>query len=181
MFVLQPSNILFSLDGQVKVADFGLVKAMQEPCGVDTQKGHYNYNHSVNVGTMLYMSPEQLNSRKYDYKVDIYSLGLIFFELLVPFRTDSERIKVLTNLKKHLYPEEFKEMYPKEVFREAVRKSRVLMLCLCLQFVLIDNMLNEVPEKRLTTIGIKARAPCNMKDGQYDESYHFKLPVGRMD
>lgn len=65
-------------------------------------------------GTMLYMSPEQFNNGKYDYKVDIYSLGLIFFELLVPFATESERVKVLTNIKKHDYPKGFKEKYPNE-------------------------------------------------------------------
>lgn len=37
-------------------------------------------------------------------------------------------------------------------------------------------MLNKVPEKRLTTIGIKVRPPCNMKDSQYSEEYHYSLP-----
>ena len=39
------------------------------------------------VGTQMYMSPEQLAKKPYDKKVDIYSLGLVFFELLVAFST----------------------------------------------------------------------------------------------
>jgi serine/threonine protein kinase len=39
------------------------------------------------VGTQLYMSPEQLAQRQYNHRVDIFSLGLILLELLVPFST----------------------------------------------------------------------------------------------
>ncbi len=39
------------------------------------------------VGTQLYMSPEQLDQRPYNHSVDIFSLGLILLELLVPFST----------------------------------------------------------------------------------------------
>jgi serine/threonine protein kinase len=39
------------------------------------------------VGTQLYMSPEQLAQRPYNHRVDIFSLGLILLELLVPFST----------------------------------------------------------------------------------------------
>lgn len=61
------------------------------------------------------MSPEQFHSRIYDYKVDIYSLGLIFFELLVPFHTEMERNKMLSDVKKNIYPSGFTEKFPDEV------------------------------------------------------------------
>jgi serine/threonine protein kinase len=51
------------------------------------------------VGTRLYMSPEQCNLEPYDHKVDIFSLGLILLELLVPFDTVSQRCAVLTKAK----------------------------------------------------------------------------------
>lgn len=60
------------------------------------------------------MSPEQSKGRIYDYKVDIYSLGIILFELLVPFSTDMERIKTLTDIKAQKFPEGFAEKYPAE-------------------------------------------------------------------
>ncbi len=47
--------------------------------------------HTKNIGTLLYASPEQLNENFYDYKSDIFSLGLIFYELLCPFRTSMEK------------------------------------------------------------------------------------------
>ena len=69
---LKPDNIFIQED-TIKIADFGLV----------TNKG----KHSTNmVGTVLYMAPEVTAEKgDYDNKVDIYSLGLIFLELLVPF------------------------------------------------------------------------------------------------
>jgi hypothetical protein len=47
--------------------------------------------HTKNIGTFLYASPEQLNVNFYDYKSDIYSLGLILYELICPFRTSMEK------------------------------------------------------------------------------------------
>lgn len=61
------------------------------------------------------MSPEQSDGRMYDYKVDIYSLGIILFELLVPFSTAMERIKTLTDLKCLKFPDGFASKYPAEV------------------------------------------------------------------
>ncbi|RZC35358.1 eukaryotic translation initiation factor 2-alpha kinase-like, partial [Asbolus verrucosus] len=151
-----PSNIFFSLDGQIKVGDFGLVK--------DEEESHDAHNmlnpvrgHTKEVGTRLYMSPEQLNGQKYNYKVDIYSLGLIFFELLVYFSTDMERIKTLTDLRENVFPTHFMERYVAE-------------------HSLLTQMLCHLPEKRLTTIGIRARAPLNCCDTNYSETYDFELP-----
>lgn len=61
------------------------------------------------------MSPEQMNGQMYNYKVDIYSLGIIFFELLKPFFTDMERIVALSNLKNSIFPKDFAENYSAEV------------------------------------------------------------------
>lgn len=61
------------------------------------------------------MSPEQINGQGYNYKVDIYSLGIILFELLIPFVTEMERIVALTNLRKSVFPKDFSNDYPAEV------------------------------------------------------------------
>lgn len=71
--------------------------------------------HTACVGTHLYMSPEQANGKSYNYKVDIYSLGIIFFELLTPFSTDMERAMVLTDLRKSIFPSYFAEKHIAEV------------------------------------------------------------------
>ena len=53
------------------------------------------------------MSPEQRGRRSYSHKVDIYSLGLILFEMLVPFSTQMERVTVLSDLRKNKFPGHF--------------------------------------------------------------------------
>lgn len=51
--------------------------------------------HTGKIGSSLYVSPEQLTDANYDEKVDIYSLGVILFELYIPFGTEMERIEVI--------------------------------------------------------------------------------------
>jgi len=68
------------------------------------------------VGTYIYASPEQLaSSQGYDNKTDIYSLGILLFELLWPFKTGMERIKTLTNIRNGKFPDNFVEKWPLEL------------------------------------------------------------------
>ncbi|XP_031436386.1 eukaryotic translation initiation factor 2-alpha kinase 3 isoform X2 [Clupea harengus] len=109
---LKPSNIFFTMDDVVKVGDFGLVTAMdqeeddQEEMSALTPMPVYA-RHTGQVGTKLYMSPEQLSGNSYSHKVDIYSLGLILFELLCPFRTQMERVRTLTEVRALQFPASF--------------------------------------------------------------------------
>ncbi|KAJ1975016.1 hypothetical protein H4R34_004501 [Dimargaris verticillata] len=68
------------------------------------------------IGTVTYASPEQLaqSSQAYDTKADVYSLGIIFFELFYPFATGMERVQVLQELKQSIIPADFLALYPKE-------------------------------------------------------------------
>ncbi len=80
---LKPSNVLVCLyDGKPvpKVIDFGLAKAMHQPL---TDKTIFT-SHGLMIGTPLYMSPEQAeqNNLDVDTRTDIYSLGVILYELL---------------------------------------------------------------------------------------------------
>ena len=104
---LKPSNILLSLDGNfVKIGDFGLVvednpnisSSLEENNNNNNNNNNnYNYNNmsNDNNGTYLYMSPEQLKHKEYSSKVDIFSLGIILYELIVSFETDMERYEVI--------------------------------------------------------------------------------------
>ncbi len=79
---LKPANILVTPDDLVKVTDFGIVKVRGIKGG--TQIG-------FNPGTPEYMSPEQARGRELDQRSDIYSLGVVFYEMLtgrVPFEDD---------------------------------------------------------------------------------------------
>ena len=57
-------------------------------------KGSEAPYHSSFAGTFHYMSPEQLAGERYNQKVDIYAMGVIYFELNCPFATQAERFKV---------------------------------------------------------------------------------------
>jgi serine/threonine protein kinase len=70
---LKPSNLLRSADGQVKVADFGIARALEET--MVTQIGTV-------LGTMRYLSPEQAEGRVVGTGADVYSLGVVLDELL---------------------------------------------------------------------------------------------------
>lgn len=80
---LKPANILVTPNDVVKVTDFGIVKVRGATGG--TQLG-------FNPGTPEYMSPEQARGKELDERSDIYSLGIVLFEMLtgrVPFEDDA--------------------------------------------------------------------------------------------
>ena len=80
---LKPQNIMQDQNGRILVMDFGLARTLE---------GDGMTMSGALVGTMEYMSPEQALSKSLDQRSDIYSLGLIFYELLsgeVPFRADT--------------------------------------------------------------------------------------------
>lgn len=113
---LKPSNIFFAADGSIKIGDFGLVTAITMPSdGQVNSTSPIDENHTGNVGTQLYMSPEQVRGKMYNNKVDIYSLGLILFELLRPFSTQMERMKTLMEVKQNRFPCDFERLYSTEV------------------------------------------------------------------
>ncbi|UCH97707.1 MAG: protein kinase [Candidatus Aminicenantes bacterium] len=80
---IKPDNIMFRKDGAVVLVDFGIVKAVNEKTKL-TRTG-------ISVGTPQYMSPEQIKAKKIDGRSDIYSLGIVLYELLtgqVPYQAD---------------------------------------------------------------------------------------------
>uniref|UniRef100_A0A1B0BSV7 Protein kinase domain-containing protein n=1 Tax=Glossina palpalis gambiensis TaxID=67801 RepID=A0A1B0BSV7_9MUSC len=115
---LKPMNIFISKCGLIKVGDFGLVTGMADKPNMirndETCSSSSRSHHTQGVGTTPYMSPEQLRGLPYNHKVDIYSLGLIFFELLVYFGTDMERSKTLRSLRDGVYPDKMLSATPGE-------------------------------------------------------------------
>jgi serine/threonine protein kinase len=104
---LKPSNIYLTKNIHVKIGDFGLatnmrnIKVVGAPAGPGSEARARG--RTWGVGTPLYMAPEQCTGEPYDEKVDIYSLGLIFLELMVHFETVAERQEVLRKIKEKTY------------------------------------------------------------------------------
>jgi serine/threonine-protein kinase len=80
---VKPENVLISDDGEVKLADFGLVRAIAQ-AGITST--------SVILGTAAYLSPEQVSSGNAGPRSDVYSVGILAYELLTgvtPFTGDN--------------------------------------------------------------------------------------------
>lgn len=95
---LKPGNIFLDTNGDVKIGDFGLaIGNDRERLSKGEEKASINNSEDVEtltggIGTPLYVSPEQKTpGARYNQKVDMYSLGIILLEMLVPFHTGMER------------------------------------------------------------------------------------------
>ncbi len=95
---IKPENILLSRDGSLKVADFGM--SMPE----DSRR---LLGGKSNAGTLLYMSPEQMRHKSLDIRTDIYSLGLVVYELLtgrLPYDTQDKELYMKMTVTRKVKP-----------------------------------------------------------------------------
>lgn len=88
---LKPNNVMLSRSGEVKVLDFGLAKS-RIPAPAETTRATITQQGTL-LGTVPYMSPEQLVGGKLDARSDVFSLGLVLYELATgrhPFESENE-------------------------------------------------------------------------------------------
>jgi hypothetical protein len=92
---LKPENLFVLKDGRVKILDFGLAHlriAAASPAGVSAQTILRDTTPGLIVGTVAYMSPEQVRGHDVDWRSDIFTLGVVLYEMISgqrPFRGDS--------------------------------------------------------------------------------------------
>lgn len=117
---LKPQNILIDQSDNLYISDFGLAKSLEAQSAMMTRTGQI-------LGTPRYMSPEQVEAKELDHRSDLYSLGLIVYEMFtaeLPFRGESAMQlmyqRVVTPAKD---PREFRPDLPEYL-------ARVILKCL---------------------------------------------------
>lgn len=127
---IKPANILIGLDGGIKIADFGLAQA-QDLVSV-TVTGSI-------VGTPAYMSPEQASGKKIDHRSDLFSLGVVIYEMITgrkPF-SGQNYSSIIHEIMTVVPPKPFEAnpLIPREIS------------------AIIEKMLNKDPEQRPQNAG----------------------------
>lgn len=117
---VKPSNILLQSNGQIKITDFGIAHIEDPSSAVQTQAGEI-------LGTPAYMSPEQVLSQPVDGRSDLFSVGIILYELSTGKRPfGGENIAAIFHSITHYHPPE-----PSQVNPNIPKKlSQTIMRCL---------------------------------------------------
>ncbi len=150
---IKPENLLLDKDGRVKIADFGIAKMLHAD-GSDV-----GFAESQPAGTPQYMAPEQKAHRRTDHRADIYSLGVVLYELLTgelpadKLQPPSRKVQIDVRLD--------------EIVLRALEKSPELRFQTAADF-----------RTQVETMAEGAKATPNAANSEYISSWGFRLSAG---
>ncbi len=107
---LKPENLMLSNDGFVKILDFGLAKLTLPPSGEISDMNAtvaWQTRPGIVMGTMQYMSPEQVSGARLDFRSDQFSFGLVLYEMVtgkLAFRRNTTAETLVAILREHAEP-----------------------------------------------------------------------------
>lgn len=125
---ITPSNLMLAPDGRVKVLDFGLSKLLAEGAR-DTSRSHRQTGEGMIVGTLDYLSPEQALGNPLDERSDLFSFGIVFYQMLAgvhPFSGASVTQMVAKMMTKEADPWPEPDLVPetlKQIVAKALKKE----------------------------------------------------------
>lgn len=154
---IKPSNIMIMDDDTVKILDFGIARLVGEGDKKMTKTG-------TRMGTVLYMSPEQVRAEEVDNRTDIYSLGVVLFEMLTgksPYDSSKEsEFDINVKIVKEPLPW-MSRFYPavdmrfQQIIEKATSKDKLNRYSSCEEFkqnlhLVLKSPLNEepIPQKK---------------------------------
>lgn len=166
---VKPDNVMIRQDGIVKVLDFGLAKMSLKSNDIDSEantREKISTLHGVIMGTPNYMSPEQTRGKKIDTRTDIWSFGVLFYQMLtrkLPFQGETTSDIIASILKSEPPPLShfFADISPEleRITLKAMRKSRRE------RYQTIDEFLTEIK-----------RFHRDLEFGNKTESLNFRVP-----
>ena len=160
---IKPGNILITQSGEILLTDFGIAKPLRstDDDGTDLTKA------DIMMGTVKYLSPEQVQGRDLDERADIYSLGIVLYECLageVPFHEDNNQATAIARLERDPTPlEQKRNDIPStviSVIHKMLRRKPEARYANCAEVVqALDNAMNHLHDAVTPASGTSPALP----------------------